>query len=105
MPKYPHRIWKALTNAQPLGCSWVGAIFISVSNSLSREGEAQADALKYRLVKQEEGFPPIGTVVHANWLPRGAMADGDVRIMGSAEGVEVVQSQVTQMFLYVFNSG
>ena len=29
----------------------------------------------------------------------GAMTDGDVRIVGSAEGVEVVQSQVTQMVL------
>jgi len=65
--------------------------------------EAHTDALKYRLVK-EEGFPPIGPVVHANWLPRGAMTDGDVRIMGSAEGVEIVQSQVTQVFLYAFDS-
>jgi len=32
------------------------------------------------------------------------MTDGDMRIMGFAEGVEVVQPQVTQMFLYVFNS-
>ena len=31
------------------------------------------------------------------------MVDGDVGIVGSAEGVEVVQSQITQMVLYVFN--
>ena len=69
-----------------------------------REGEAKTDALKYRLIEEEEGFSPIGLVVHANWLPRGAMTDGDVRIVGSAEGVKVVQSPVTQMVLYVFNS-
>jgi len=55
------------------------------------------------LIEEEEGFPTIGPVVHANWLPRVAMTDGDVRIVGSAEGVEVVQLQVTQMVLYVFN--
>jgi len=53
--------------------------------------------------EEEEGFSLIGPVVHTNWLPRGAMADGDVGIVGSAEGVEVVQSRVTQMVLYVFN--
>jgi len=67
------------------------------------EGEAKTDALKYRLIEEEEGFSPSGPVVHVNWLPRGAMTDGDVRIVGSAEGVEVVHSQVTQMVLYVFN--
>jgi len=69
-----------------------------------REGEAQTDALKYRLVKEKEGFSPIGPVVLANWLPRGAMTDGDMRIMGFVEGVEVVEPQVTQMLLHVFNS-
>ena len=33
------------------------------------------------------------------------MTDGDMRIMGFAEGVEVIQPQVTQVFLYVLNSG
>ena len=56
-----------------------------------REGKAQADAFEYRLVKEEEGFSPIGPVVHANWLPRGAMTNGDIGIMGFAEGVEVIQ--------------
>jgi len=32
------------------------------------------------------------------------MTDGDMRIMGFAEGVEVIQPQVTQMILYVLNS-
>ena len=35
MPRYPHKIWKALTKAQPFGCSWAGATLTSVSSSLS----------------------------------------------------------------------
>ena len=70
-----------------------------------REGKAQADTFEYCLVKEEEGFSPVGPIVHTNWLPRGAMTNGDVGIMGFAEGVEVIQPQVTQMILYVFNSG
>jgi len=64
-------------------------MLISVSSSLSKA--VKTDALKNRLI-EEEGLPPIGFIIHANWLPRGAMADRDVRIVGSAEGVEVVQS-------------
>jgi len=33
------------------------------------------------------------------------MANRDMRIMGFAEGVKVVQPQVTQVILYVFNGG
>jgi len=65
-------------------------MLISVSSSLSKA--VKTDALKNRLIEEEEGLPPIGFIIHANWLPRGAMADRDVRIVGSAEGVEVVQS-------------
>jgi len=32
------------------------------------------------------------------------VTDGDVRIMGFAEGVEVIQPQVTQVILHVLNS-
>ena len=32
------------------------------------------------------------------------MTDGDMRIMGFAEGVEVIQLQVTQMILYILSS-
>jgi len=31
------------------------------------------------------------------------MTDGDMRIMGLAEGVEVIQPQLTQMILYVLS--
>jgi len=85
----------------------LGGGYIALCEQLpleGRKGEAQTDTLEHRLVKEEEGFPPIGPVVHTNWLPRGAMTNGNVRIMGSAEGVEIVQSQITQVFLYVFNS-
>jgi len=32
------------------------------------------------------------------------MTNEDMGIMGFAEGVEVIQAQVTQMILYIFNS-
>ena len=86
----------------------MGRGYVDLCEQLPLEGcewEAQTNAFEYRLVEEKERLSPIGSVVHTKWLPRGAMTNRDMRIVGFAEGVKVVQPQVTQVILYVFNGG
>jgi len=68
----------------------LGRGYVDLCEQLPLEGcewEAQTNAFEYRLVEEKERLSPI------------------MRIMGFAEGVKVVQPQLTQVILYVFNGG
>ena len=64
---------------------------ISVSNSLSKgvKGRRTPTCLKTIWYIKKKGFP-LGPIVHTNRFPGGALTDGDVSIVGTAEGIEVV---------------
>jgi len=65
---------------------------ISVINSLSKgvKGRRTPTHLKTVWYIKRRAFPP-GPIVHANRLPGSAWADGDAGIIGTTEGIEVVQ--------------
>jgi len=68
-----------------------------------REWEAHPDAFKYRLVHEEERIPLSGSVIHVNRFPRSAGTNRDVRVMGAAESIKVLQVRIPTMFLQVLN--
>jgi len=44
-------------------------------------------------------------MIHADRLPGGGVTNGDVGVVSTGEGVEIVCTWVTQMVLHVFNGG
>jgi len=49
-PKWLHRIEKALMKAQLLGCSWAGAMLISINNTLSKPVRGRHNLISLKTV-------------------------------------------------------
>jgi len=72
---------------------YLGRGRINLREELPLEGcerKAYTNAFEYSLIHEEKGGPTPGSVVHTNRFPWPAGADGNVGIMGAAEGIEVV---------------
>ena len=68
-----------------------------------RERKAHPDAFKYRLVHEEERIPFPGSVIYANRFHRSAGTNRNVRVMGAAESIKIVQVGISAMVLQVLN--
>jgi len=68
-----------------------------------RERKAHPNAFKYRLVQEKERVPLPGPVIYANRFPRPAGTDGNMRVMGAAKSIKVVQVVITAMVLLVLH--